>query len=104
MATTVPTAHIWLDDRGVAWIDNTNTKVKEVILDKLGYGSTPEQIHEQHPHLSMAQMHAAFAYYYDHKPEVDAEVQRDLEEVDAMRAAAGDSPVAERLRGTGLLG
>jgi len=38
------TAHIHLDDRG-AWIDDTNTKVIEVVLDKLANGSSPEEIH-----------------------------------------------------------
>lgn len=32
---TVATAHIYLDDRGVAWIDDTNVKVIEVVLDRL---------------------------------------------------------------------
>ena len=27
--------HILLDDRGIAWIEGTNTKVVEIILDKL---------------------------------------------------------------------
>lgn len=31
---TMPTAHMHLDDRGVAWIDDTNVKVVEVVLDK----------------------------------------------------------------------
>ena len=38
--TATPMPHIWLDERGYAWIDDTNTKVIEVVLDKLGYGST----------------------------------------------------------------
>ena len=32
------TAHIRLDDRGVAWIDDTNTKVIEVALDMIAHG------------------------------------------------------------------
>lgn len=31
--TKTETAHIWLDERGVAWIDDTNTKVIEVVLN-----------------------------------------------------------------------
>jgi uncharacterized protein (DUF433 family) len=57
------TAHIHLDARGVAWIDETNIKVIEVVLDKLAYGWSPEEIHFQHPDLSMAQIHAALSYY-----------------------------------------
>ena len=63
--------HIWLDDRGVAWIDQANVKVVEVVLDKLAQGSSPEEMHYQYPHLSLAQIHAALAYYYDHQSELD---------------------------------
>jgi uncharacterized protein (DUF433 family) len=63
--TATPTAHIWLDERGRAWIDDRNVKVIEVVLDKLGSGLTPAQIYEEHYHwLSLAQIHAAFAYYW----------------------------------------
>ena len=47
---------IELDGRGVAWIDGTNVKVKEVVLDKIAYGSSPEEIHFQHPQRSLAQI------------------------------------------------
>src|SRR5205814_9018980 len=59
------TAHILLDERGRGWIDDTNVKVIEVVLDKLGYGLSPEEIHSEHSHLSLAQIHAAFCWYYD---------------------------------------
>ena len=34
--TATPMPHIWLDERGRAWIDETNVKVIEVVLDTLG--------------------------------------------------------------------
>jgi uncharacterized protein (DUF433 family) len=102
MALTT-TAHIHLDDRGRAWIDETNTKVIEVVLDKLAYGWSPEEIHVQHPHLSMAQIHAALSYYYDHQAAFDAEIVRQLQEFDARRATVADSPIRQRLRAMGKL-
>jgi hypothetical protein len=39
---------IELDDPGVAWIAGANTKVIEVVLDKLAYGWSPEEMHLQH--------------------------------------------------------
>jgi uncharacterized protein (DUF433 family) len=98
-----PTAHIHLDDRGRAWIDHTNTKVIEVVLDKLAHGASPEEIHFQHVHLSMAQIHAALSYYYDHQAEFDAEIERQLQEYDALRASVEDSPIRKRLRALGKL-
>jgi len=103
MIRATPTAHIHLDDRGVAWIDDTNVKVVEVVLDKLAHGSSPEEIHFQHPHLSLAQIHAALSYYYDHQQETDAYIEQQLKWVEAMAAQAGDSPVRQRLRALGKL-
>ena len=96
------TAHVQLDDRGVAWIDDTNTKVIEVALDMVAHGWSPEEIHFQHKHLSLAQIHAALSYYYDHQDEFDAAIERELREVDAIRAQAGESPLRKRLRATGI--
>jgi uncharacterized protein (DUF433 family) len=98
---TTGTAHIHVDERGVAWIDDTNVKVIEVVLDKLAYGWSPEEIHFQHPSLSLAQIHAALSYYYDHQQAFDAEIERQLQEVKAMAAQAGESPLRRRLRAAG---
>lgn len=95
---TVVTAHIHLDEHGVAWIDNTKVKVIEVVLDKLAHGSSPEEIHFQYPHLSLAQIHAALAYYYDHQVELDAEIQRRWQEVNTLAAQEVESPLRNRLR------
>ncbi|MBI5383404.1 MAG: DUF433 domain-containing protein [Verrucomicrobia bacterium] len=104
MKTPVPTTpHIWLDDRGVAWVDDTNTKVVEIALDLIAHGWSPEEIHFQHPHLSLAQIHMALGYYYDHQPELDAYIRRSLSETERLRAEAGESPLRRRLREQGAL-
>ena len=86
------------DDRGVAWIEQANVKVIEVALDHLAYGWSAEAIHEQHPHLSLAQIHSALAFYYDHQAEFDAELEKQTERLKALRAATGESPMQRRLR------
>ncbi|ETW95016.1 MAG: hypothetical protein ETSY1_32370 [Candidatus Entotheonella factor] len=101
--TKTITAHIHLDDFGRAWIDDTNTKVIEVVLDKLANGSSPEEIHFQHAHLSMAQIHAALSYYYDHQAEFDAEIERQVQAYDQLRDKVKDSPLRQRLRAMGKL-
>jgi uncharacterized protein (DUF433 family) len=99
--TTYP--HIRLDDRGVAWIDDTNVKVIEVVLDRLAYGWSPEEIHFQHPQLSLSQIHAALAHYYDHQTALDTEIAHQEQAVRRLRQEACDSPLATRLRARGLL-
>jgi uncharacterized protein (DUF433 family) len=88
---------IELDDRGVAWITGANTKVIEVVLDKIAYGWSPEEMHLQHPHLSLAQIHAALSYYYEHQEELDADIERRHKEVEKMAAESADSPLRHKL-------
>ena len=97
------TAHIYLDERGIAWIDDTNVKVIEVVLDKLAHGWSPEEIHFQHSHLSLAQIYAALSYYYDNQQTFEATIERQLQEIEAMTAQASDSPFRKRLRAMGKL-
>ena len=91
--TATPTAHIWLDETGRAWIDDTNVKVIEVVLDMLGPDRlTPEQIFEEHYRgISMAQIYAALSYYHDHKAEFDAEIERQSRLVEELRARASST-------------
>lgn len=89
---------IELDAEGIPWITGANTKVVEVVLDKLAHNSSPEEMHEQYPHLSLAQIHAALSYYYAHQAEVDAYIQRELKEVEELAASQPDSPLRQRLR------
>ncbi len=77
---------IELDERGIPWIVGANTKVVEVVLDKMAYGWSPEEMHRQHSHLSMAQIHAALSYYYEHQDEVDADIERRDRYVEELRA------------------
>jgi uncharacterized protein (DUF433 family) len=102
--TPTPTAHILLDERGRAWIDDTNVKVIEVVLDKLGYGWTADQIHEGHDgYLSRAQIHAALSYYCDHQEEFDAEMERQHQEYLRLWAENRDSPIQQKLRRLGKI-
>ena len=90
--------HIVRDDRGVAWIDGKNVKVIEVVLDHLAYGWSADAIHEQHPHLSLAEIHSALAFYYDHTAVFDAEIARQEKELKALRVSTGESSLQKRLR------
>lgn len=78
-------------------MDDTNVKVIEVVLDHLAYGWNAETIQENHSHLSLAQVYAALAWYYDHQFELDAEIERQDERIRALRAASGPSSLQRRL-------
>lgn len=86
---TEPT-HIFLDGQGVAWLDHTNVKVIEVAIDSMMLGMTPEQIRDNYAALSLAQIHAALAYYHDHKTVLDAEIAAREAKVERLRASSKD--------------
>jgi uncharacterized protein (DUF433 family) len=95
---TETATHIRLDERGVAWIDQTNVKVIEVVLDKLAHGSSPEEMHFQYPHLSLSQIYAALSYYHDHQTEMDAQIERSAREYERLKSQAGETPLQKRLK------
>jgi hypothetical protein len=55
--TPAGTTHVYLDDRGVAWIDDTNGKVIEVGVDRVAWQWSPEVTPFQPSHLSLAQIY-----------------------------------------------
>ncbi len=87
-----------VDNNGVAWIDESNVKVVEIITDHIAYGYSPEEIRLQHPHLSLAQIYAAFAYYHDHQEALDREIERRHQEVEVLRQQALPAPSRAELR------
>ncbi len=98
MLTAEPITHILRDAAGLAWIDRTRIKVLEVALDHVAYGWSAEEIHRQHTNLSLAQIHAALAYYYDHQAAFDQQMTESLIEANRLAAATIDSPLRRRLR------
>lgn len=96
-------SHVHRDAEGRTWIDDTNVKVIEVVLDHIAYGWSADEIHFQHPHLSLGQVHAALGFYFDHEQEFDHLIEESLERANARAAAAQDSPGRRRLRSMGKL-
>ena len=101
--TTISTEHIELDNAGVARISGTRTKVIQVVMDKMAHAWGSEDIQKQYPHLALAEVHAAMAYYYDHQQELDSQIATDLREAESLQAESGESPVVARLRAKGHL-
>jgi uncharacterized protein (DUF433 family) len=90
--TVVKESHIRLDDRGVAYLDGSRTKIRLIVQDALWRGWSPQEIHENYPHLSLAQIHAALAYYYDNKSQLDAEIAAAEQVAEESRVQNESSP------------
>lgn len=88
------TPHIFLDERGRAWIDDTAYRVSMVVTYAAGPdGWTPQEICEQHfQDLTLAQVHAAMSYYYDHKAAIDADLEEERRYYEESRAKAEKDP------------
>jgi uncharacterized protein (DUF433 family) len=95
--TAVFVTQIELDSQGVAWIGGTKVKVTEIVLDKIAYGWSPEEIHFQHPALSLAQIHAALTFYYENQRQLDAQIREGLEEAGKLAAQASDADFRRKL-------
>jgi len=100
MVTVIATAprleygHITHDPEvraGKACIDGTRIAVVDIVtLLKRGY--RPEEMldHYQRP-LTLAQVHSALAYYYDHRDKILAEIKSDEDYVGGLR----NSPIPD---------
>jgi uncharacterized protein (DUF433 family) len=83
--------HVCLDDQGVATISGTTMKVIELVIAQKAYGWSPEEIHFQHPYLTMSQIHSALAYYWDYQTEIDVNIQQRFEYAEDLRIQAQKS-------------
>ena len=94
---------IELDDRGIAWMAGTRVKVTEVVLDKIAYGSSPEEIHFQHPYLSLAQIHGALTYYYENQQSLDAQIRHRMKEAGELSTRLSNPEFRRKLENLKLL-
>ena len=95
--------HIALNEDRVPVIAGTTMKVVELIVERIAYGWSPEELHFQHPYLTLGQIYSALAYYSDHQAEQDQDIERRLQLVDQMQRAAPPSPLVARLKAQGLI-
>lgn len=95
--------HIDVDEEGVARIVGKRTKVIQIVMDKMANDWNPEQIQAQYPHLSLSEIHAAFAFYYDHQAELDVQIQQDVKKAEARSASEPEPGIVQKLRDSGRL-
>lgn len=94
--------HITLTEAQVPMIAGTTMKVVELVLDHLAYGWSPEELHFQHPYLTMGHIHSALAYYWDHKGELEQDIEQRLQHIDQIQHTTKPVSLAERLKTKGL--
>jgi uncharacterized protein (DUF433 family) len=96
-------SYIVIGEDGQARVAGTGYKVRIMAGWHRFRGDGPEEMQQGHPDLSMAQVYSVLAYYYDHKEELDADMDRREQEMERMRAEAGEPPFVARMKAEGLL-
>ncbi|AFZ59804.1 DUF433 domain-containing protein [Anabaena cylindrica FACHB-243] len=101
--TSTEYKYIELNEFHVPIIAGTTMKVIELVTGYLAHGWSPEELHFQHPYLTLSQIHSALAYYWDHQSELDADIQQREQYAEQLKQQAGESPIAKKLRAQGLI-
>jgi uncharacterized protein (DUF433 family) len=99
MATDTPSLprvsieHIQVDEQGRARVAGHRIEVQHIVVLKQLHGYSAEQLQtEAYPHLSLAQIHAALAYYYDHQAEIDRQIAEEEKLDELQRQKQQDDP------------
>lgn len=78
-------------------------KVTELVAEQQAYGWSSEELHFQHPYLTMGQIHAALAYYWDNQEALESEIEQAVQANELFRKQHLDSPLRQRLKAKGVL-
>jgi uncharacterized protein (DUF433 family) len=81
-----------------AFIVGTRVRVQDVAMMAEQEGYTPDAILNALPHLTLGKIHAALAYYFDHREEVLNEIREDEEFVRKLREETGPGPLEAKQR------
>jgi uncharacterized protein (DUF433 family) len=72
-------------------------KVRHVVVWHEEMGMSPTEIAVRYPTITLAQVHAALAYYYDHKEEIRAAIHEEERFVEEMKAKTPPSKLQKLL-------
>jgi uncharacterized protein (DUF433 family) len=78
-------------------IAGTRIQVKHLVVMHYRQKMSPDDIVSELPHLTLADVHAALAYYHDHREAINAEIAADRAWYEEMKAKS-PSRVQEKLR------
>ncbi|HZK81965.1 MAG TPA: DUF433 domain-containing protein [Humisphaera sp.] len=60
-------------------------------------GHSPDEILAHYPSLTLADIHAALAYYYDNRQQIDAEIAEGEKFVEMLHKKLGPGPLEQKL-------
>jgi uncharacterized protein (DUF433 family) len=89
---------------GPARLVNTpRVRVSQIIAAVLTHGWSVPELCRQYPYLTPAEAHMAMAYYYDHRQEIEAEIEEDDRLGRELDERTPESPFLKRMKAEGRL-
>ncbi len=79
-------------------IDGHRITVEDVAVWHERMGMSPDEIVTSHPTISLSQVHAALAYYFEHKDQIDADIAEGERFVEEMKAKNPPSRLQQLLQ------
>jgi len=83
---------------GKACIAGHRIRVMDIVLCHEMRGYSPDEIVEMFPGITLADVHAALTYYFDHRQEIEGDFKHDQELAEKLRPQF-PSKLQEKLRG-----
>ncbi len=77
---------------------HARTRVAMIVADYLWRGWSAEEIARQYSYLTLAEVHAAMTYYFDHRQEIEDELVTEYREVEEWKKAHPTPPLLVRLK------
>lgn len=66
-------------------IKGTRIRVVDIGIEFEYLGMSPDEIVRAHPHISLAQLHAALSYFYKHIKEMREKIRKDEAYIEKLR-------------------
>jgi uncharacterized protein (DUF433 family) len=79
-------------------IDGHRVTVEDVAIWHERQGMSPDEIVSAYPSITLSDVHAALAYYYENRRRIDADIEEGLRATAELRAKAVSSPLQRKLR------
>jgi uncharacterized protein (DUF433 family) len=79
-------------------IAGTGLRVIDIVMANMFHDRTPDEMAADYG-VSLAAVHAALAFYYEHKAELDADIRDQIKTIDEFREkyiAEGNLPLSSR--------
>jgi uncharacterized protein (DUF433 family) len=79
-------------------IDGHRIQVEDIAIWHERMGMSPDEIVSEYPSITLADVHAALAYYYENRERIDSDIEAAKKYAEEMKAKGGPSLLQEKLR------